>query len=195
MFDDDTKYCYDKKVYQVDEVETVGGTYKVANTGTNEELYSVECCNVGDVSPGNDCVNFEEVEMEDGVFCDILNPCPVIGYESYPGQLMFWQECVDNACETSYISVECSFNEDCPGGICSIDTDDPNNNKCIGGELIDYCGNGVCDDSLGENVYNCPDDCSMIDDGDDYTPYFIIGAFILIVAIMFVIAKRKGAFK
>jgi hypothetical protein len=53
----------------------------------------------------------------------------------------------------------CNFPADCPGGYCDVDAANPENNHCVYVEPKDYCGNGVCEASYGENAQSCARDC------------------------------------
>ena len=192
LFENGDKYCYDKKIYKVDEVTTPIGTYKVADTNTNAEIGTVKCCNSGDVPTGYKCENFEKVEIKGGESCNALNPCPIVGYQPYPNKQVVYQECVSNKCLTKLKTVKCSFDIDCgKGNSCSIDPNNPSNNYCKTFGIIDYCGNGVCDYSLSENAVNCPKDCSQSSSGINLTPLYIILAIFIVAIFMVLIMKKR----
>lgn len=198
LFDDGMKYCYDSKIYEVEEVTVANGdTYKVANTDSNGVVENVDCCNDGDVPSGYTCENFEQVELStsDQTSCSLLNPCPVQDYQPTAGGRFYTQECVDGVCETDYLEAECSFDEDCQGGYCDVDTENPENSECVTREPQDYCGNGVCEASFGENEESCPEDCLSPSKGVD--PAIWIGLGMVAIAILLFIIrpddKDKGA--
>lgn len=199
-FDGDTKYCYDKKVYAIETVELSGGmTYKIANTGTNQQLYSVDCCNNGDAvatsGSGYFCNNFkiEKLSSSTGTECSTINPCPIIGYQSLVGKQVASQSCVSGVCKTNYFTVKCNYAVDCPNGYCDIDSSNPLNNKCVYPSPQNYCGNGVCDASYGETTETCPKDCIKIQPGTDLTfIYITLSALIVIMIMLIVVVSRQG---
>ncbi len=191
LFEDNTLYCYDKNIYRVEEIETPSGVYKVANTGTNKEVRSVDCCNDGDVPAGYYCSNFkmEKLSSSDGGQCSVLNPCPIVGFMAVAGKKVASQECVNNKCVTDYKAVECNFHEECPGGYCDVNKADPSKNKCVTHEPQEFCGNGVCEASKGESLQSCPDDCDSGKVDDNFLWYIIIGVLVLVVLMLAVKAK------
>jgi hypothetical protein len=199
LFEEDgyTKYCYDKKIYRVEQVETAGGTYLVANTGTNAQLENVECCNNGDVPAGNKCVDFEIVPLSSGEdSCSALKPCPIIGYQPIAGRQVAFQECVGGTCQTQYEQVACTFDEECSGGYCNTNPNDPTQNECVTREPIDYCGNGVCELSRLETFDTCAEDCAPPPEpGDNLLLYIVIGVLggIVVIVLASMALKRPPA--
>jgi len=198
LFDEDgyTKYCYDKKIYAVEEITTSGGTYLVANTGTNAQLDDVDCCNNGDVPAGNKCVDFEIVPLSEGEdTCSALKPCPIIGYQPIAGRQVAYQECVNGQCVTDYIQVECNYDAECSGGYCNVDTNDPSNNECVTREPQDYCGNGVCEASRNEDSLTCSKDCEPPKPPNNVLLYIIIGIMggLVLILLIYLLMKRQGS--
>jgi hypothetical protein len=200
FFDSDNKYCYNKKVYAVETISVSSGkTFKVANTGTNKELYTVDCCNTGDaiVSKGSGfyCKNFkiEKLSTSEGGECTTTKLCPVIGYQVSGNKQVVSQECVNNICQSIFKIVECSNAFDCPNGYCDIDSSNPSNNKCISFTPQDYCGNGICEASYNENENTCYKDCK-VSIKNDLSTLYIIAAFLFALMIIIAISvyrKRK----
>jgi hypothetical protein len=199
LFDDDTKYCYDKKIYAVEEVETPSGTYKIANTGSNREIDEVDCCNTGDAvatkGAGYYCDNFEikGTSQSDGASCDdFQNRCPIVGYQGVSGGKWYFQECIDGQCKTDFEQSECSSNTDCPDGYCNADFANPKNSECVEIVIEDYCGNTICD--AGETYQTCPEDCDSPEPKDNFLVYLFIGlAFVAVLVVMLIIRqKMKG---
>lgn len=200
LFPDGNKYCYDKKIYRVDEVSTTNGVYKVANTNINEVEKTVECCNQGDVPTGYTCKDFKQVKLSTtttkpttkSAECNALNVCPINSWTSAPNKQMIIQECVGGQCVAKTKNVACSYNEDCPSGNCIVDKDNPENNKCEFFENTDFCGNGLCEESKGENFQECPKDCNPnLSKSFNYIPILIIGGFLIAAIVIIIIAKKK----
>ena len=194
-----TKYCYDKKIYAVTEIETPGGLYKVANTGTNAQERIVGCCNAGDCSVGYSCEDFSCEEISGGGYCDALNKCDIVGYLPQAGKTVVWQECINNRCVNKEKTVACNYATDCPGGYCDVDADNPDNNRCVTFNPNDHCGNGACEYSLGETVQTCRKDCSDPSSGDGIPiwVWIIVVGLVLIITLLLLFRRRKkptGAF-
>ena len=188
LFEDDTKYCYDKKIYRVEEVETPSGTYKVADTSTNKQIDTVECCNNGDVPQGYFCQDFKKrpLSTSEGAECSSIKPCPIVGFQAVAGKKVAFQECVSGKCVTDFEDVECNYNEECPGGYCDRDGNDPSKSKCKYVEPEDYCGNNACEATFGETIDTCPKDCRPGTQADYFWFYLggaVMLAFIIILAV------------
>lgn len=202
LFDDDSKYCYDKKIYDVEEITVSNGdSYKVAEPGSNNVVREVECCNDGDAASEGSyyCDDFElkPLSESDQRDCGPLNPCPLQGIQQpTTGGRFYTQECVEGVCETDYVEAECSFDADCPDGYCDVDLENPENSKCVTRDTNDYCGNGVCEASFGENVDSCPEDCMVLgEEGLDPAIWIGIG-MVVVAALLFIVRpddKDKGA--
>ena len=191
LFEDDTKYCNDKKIYRVEEVETSGGIYKIADTQTNAQIKDVDCCNSGDVPTGYYCENFVKKKIDDNIQCNSLKPCPIVGYQSAVGQKMVFQECIDNICKTDSIKVKCSLNTDCPGGYCDLDSDNPKNNECVTIKPIESCGNGVCESDLDETEQSCPKDCTVEEQISSLWLPFLIAGIGIILSISLILWRMR----
>ena len=199
LFDGDMKYCYDKKINAVEEVETPSGTFKLANTGSNRELETVDCCNTADAIEENGagyyCEDFEikKYSESEGIACDnYLNRCPIVGYQAYEGGKFYYQECVDGKCVSDYIEAECSYNTDCANGYCNVDRQNPEDSECITPVIVDSCGKNGCEPEKGETYYTCPQDCAPIPpDDNEFLIYLFIGlGFLAVIIIMLIIAQR-----
>lgn len=197
FFDSDTKYCYDKKVYNVETIIVSSGkTFKVANTGTNAQLYSVDCCNTADAistkGSGYYCKDFKitPLSTSTGSECSTLNPCPIVGYQALAGKQVVSQSCQNGVCQSTFKSVACNYVFDCPNGYCSIDSQNPQNNKCITTIPQNFCGNGVCEASYNENEKTCAKDCS-IKQTQNLTTIYIILAFLIALVLMLIVAMYR----
>lgn len=187
-------YCYDKKVYKVEEVVTPGGSYKVANTGTNAQIRTVDCCNKGDCAPNEYCKldSLTCEPMGQNIQCDnAFLKCPVVGFQPTADRKVIWQECVNSVCVNKEKVVKCNFPSDCPGGYCDVDAANPSNNECKYIVPKDFCGNGVCEASYGENVQMCPEDCNPGGNEGSFL-WWIIGGIVVLLVIIAIIMSKKG---
>ncbi|MBW2966490.1 S8 family serine peptidase [Candidatus Woesearchaeota archaeon] len=74
--------------------------------------------------------------------------------------------CGNEICEQGENYTNCP--EDCPdcddNNICTVDSYNYTEQKCVNTPIIPCCGNEICE--LGENHTNCPDDCPNCDDNN-----------------------------
>lgn len=135
FFDNGDKYCYDKKVWQVEEIQTTGGSYMIADTSTNNPIEAVECCNNLDVPVGYSCnSNFEKIPVEDIESCNVFQPCPYTSGIAAPGPSFITQSCIGGECVDEIINVECNFNSDCGTTEVCEQANNPRDNKCVSRE-------------------------------------------------------------
>ena len=187
-------YCTNKAVYRVEEIETPGGTYRVANTNTNAQIRNVDCCNKGDCNTNEYCDNFNCKPISNGIPCSALNQCPIVGFQPTYDKKVVYQECINSICQTKEKSIACNFASDCPGGYCDIDVLNPSNNKCKYITPQERCGNGVCEDSIAENYQSCPIDCSS--NGGEKSNllwlWVLIGGLFLVMMTYIIRTRKKG---
>ena len=190
-FLNDNEYCYDKNIYQITEVQTTAGTYNVADVGVNTALRTVECCNDADAiaekGPNFYCdenLEIQEYDSTTELSCSVFNPCPMTGYVPGVDGKVYFQDCIDGQCVTDSIEVECISNSDCSSGYCDYNAADPSESVCKSYKEIEYCGNGACEASRGEDINSCPKDCdpNLPPEGlPDWALYSILGVALLSV--------------
>jgi len=193
-------FCYDKTMYAIDSITLSDGkTYRVADRGKNDELGRVECCDSFDAGVGNKCIENKIISFEEAEEGGLLQSCSFdfqcqSEYRFLPGGKSVIEQCINGYCVDEYIEIECSFQEDCNGGICVLDRNDPKKNYCKDPVKIENCGNGYCELSFGENTQTCPADCDPSKkEDDDYLVAILIGAIALMIfAGIAVLMNKKG---
>lgn len=202
-YGDGSIWCKDKTAYRIETITTPSGEYKVANINSNAKLYSVPCCDDGDVAVGEFCQkdlkdprNNKVVKRSTSVgeSCNAFNPCPIVGYQPTIGNKLMYQECVNSQCsEPKFIDVECSFDADCgTDSYCDLDKVTPEKTKCVTVAPKDSCGDRVCQPSFGENYQSCPQDCFQ-DQGETNNTLLIVIIIVVAVIIMtIIITSNRG---
>lgn len=195
LFENGDKYCTNYKIYEVETIETIGGTYKIANTLSNDIIDTVDCCTDYEAGLGNACVNFEIVPASDEEYCSFFSPCKYATGSATADGKYITQECIDNVCVTDIITVECNFNSDCGlSGYCSVDASNPKNNECLDIGTLEKCGNGKCEKDFGETYATCSLDCQSSDDESNYTLLIIIASIVIVVLLGtgYIVNRKSG---
>jgi len=81
---------------------------------------------------------------------------------------------------------ECTDNSDCLSQLCDTQVTE----TCV--ETL--CGNGYCDETTGENINNCAQDCSTFKRFDFSQATFAKYAFYLFIAIIFILVIEPDAY-
>lgn len=203
LFDDGTKYCTQKKIYEVGTVTLNNGdTYRVVDTGSNNvvEDEEIECCDGGDVERDgyycSDDFTIEPLQDSIGAECQVASDCPLVSYTFVEGGALTPQDCVNGECtEPDRIDTECSFDSDCAEGHCVRFPNNPRNNYCKEPEPVKHkCGNRKCEEQYGETVDSCPEDCAVIPPAIDidWTLVGIASGFAIVIIIMIYFGVKRG---
>ena len=154
--------CQARNLYRI-ETETfkIGGSQKFQGS----RITSVECC-PAEPNCDEDTFKFVEDRIRE---CDYDFECanggqPVI----YSGTSYIKYECIGDICvKSDPIATECTNNAICIekyGEKFVCDFSPANWGKCKeSSEWIGYCGDGICEDEIGETTTSCPVDCGDID--------------------------------
>lgn len=193
------RFCKDRRVYPILEIETTGGTYFVADETEATAIETVECCDDGDAlsveGPGYICVDLEIVKKTDDIKeeCNISSDCTLSQAVRGIGKEVFYEECIAGFCELQSMTVECTSDSQCPGGYCAYDPIEPENSECREDEEVIFCGNGLCELSRGETVQTCPVDCDPEEDDDipSWLIYSLLGAGVLAIFGALAAGNRK----
>lgn len=190
------EYCKDKQIYKIIEIETPSGTYKMVDMSLSNSVRKVDCCDKGDVTPNEACINNKIVPLSTNTNCQLTTDCQAFAYSRVTDTSYAYQTCENRLCVNKVITVKCTSDSACNGGRCIVDIINPSNNKC------DYttpntCGNNVCEASKGETLTSCQLDCYVPPVKKDYTLLIaiIIGAVLLLIIILLLTAKKKGGKK
>lgn len=110
----DLAYCLNRNVYEIDEVVTPSGSYKIVDINYNVNKDPVACC-PGEVIPGQTCNdNFQWVPIEEAE-CSLFDPCEGADFRPSGSQTLVKYMCVNDRCVPEFQDVECSSDADCIG--------------------------------------------------------------------------------
>jgi len=196
---DGNKYCIDRKLYPIIEIQTTTGTYRIADVARTNSIGNVECCNDGDAlavsGPGYFCDVNQEIQKKTEVVqdCRFTSECSLS--QGVPGvKLIYYETCQEGKCVLESYDVECTSDFDCEDGdVCKYDSRNPEDSFCEDIKIVEKCGNGVCEVSFGENQNTCEADCGQGDDDETQGWIFavlIIGAFLVLIFALY--QRQKG---
>lgn len=212
---DGQAYCSNNKLYPIDTVTLISGTYKTVNT--YEVIKAVECCN-GDVEPGiRQCQNNKWVALPkpgvnptpgQEIQCSAFKPCSGSDWTPYTTTSLTRSVCENSVCVQKSMEVECTDNSKCGVG----NTCDTKTYKCVAvpnatvvanntSNLEQQCSllaqsnslagytwvTEVTEPSVWKKIYTFGTAKSVTTGycKAQYIPYYVFSAIILVVSIIF----------
>lgn len=100
------------EIYQINEIKTLGGTYKVASADYSDYLGSVNCCPSA-ISGENVCSDDFKWEKIQGTECSLFNSCGSPNWVSNGDGELIKYSCEDGFCVEEIRKVECASDFDC----------------------------------------------------------------------------------
>jgi len=111
------------EIYQINEIQTAGGTYRIASVDWSDYLGSETCC-PSQVRGDEVCNDNFQWEMVAGSECSAFNPCGSPNWVPYSEGKLIKYSCVNGYCESEIKEVECASDYDCKDAneICDLNT-------------------------------------------------------------------------
>lgn len=100
------------EIYAINEIQTSGGTYKIASADWSDYLGSETCC-PGQTRGDEVCNDNFQWEIVGGSECGIFNSCGSPNWVPYSENTLIKYSCVNGYCESETKTVECASDYDC----------------------------------------------------------------------------------
>lgn len=171
--------CQTRNLYDIDTITLLDSSTKKIQ---GDKIKSVDCC-PAEANCDADTFKFKEVVIKE---CTYDYECANAGEPvAITGTSYVTFDCENSKCvQSSPVQVECTNN-----AICVNKYNSPNyvckNFKCSSdGSWLGHCGDGFCEDVIGETATSCPEDCGeyprvpVCENCDKFVLNQIFGSFI-----------------